>query len=144
MNQRDPSQMTPEEIIHEIRGIRGSMDAMCSRVLELSRTLYSKARREASSENVAPLVLYANTWTRFSGAISQGLQRTSSADRVLKNAREDQERRDRESVEREKREQARIARAEKRARPAPSIVPSSEGLDDLIELYGKEVVNASR
>ena len=144
MNQRDPSQMTPEEIIQEIRNIRGSMDAFCSRVFELSRALYTKARREASDDSRGSLVLYANTWTRFSGAVSTGLQRTASADRVLKNAREDRERREQMAAERERREADRMARLEKREKQAQSVRPPSDGLEDLIELYGKEVVNATR
>jgi hypothetical protein len=137
--------MTPEEIIQEIRDIRGSMDTLCTRVFELSRTLYSKARREATKDTMGSLVLYANTWTRLSGAVSQGLQRTASADRVLKYARDDQERQEREAAERERREQEREDRAAKRqASASPVVPPSDSGLEDLIELYGKEVVNANR
>lgn len=145
MNQRDPSLMTPEEIIQEIRNIRGSMDALCSRAFDLSRVLYTKARREATREQMAPLVVFANTWTRFSGAVSSGLQRTSTADRVLKNAADDKERRERDDAERKRREDERAARAEKKAQQAAaSIVPPSDGLEDFIELYGTEVVNVTR
>lgn len=132
--------MSLDEIVQEIRDIRGHMEADCSRILEISKVLYSRARREALTDSVAPLILYANTWSRFAGAISHGLARTSTADRVLEKSNEDIKREEQRILEQVRRDQQRTARTEKRAKQVPNPSPSDD-LSDLIELYGREVIS---
>jgi hypothetical protein len=133
---RSISAMSPEQIVAEIGLLRESMSTTATRVLELSRMLYSQTRRTASGGTTAAYIAYANGWQRFSGALIQGLKRTGSIDRLLLRAQ-------RAEVERKEHEEAArvaAARKERKALRAPS-----EGLGDLIEIYGEEMVrDASR
>lgn len=136
---RNPGLMEPDEIIQEIKDLRGEMERVASRLYELSRVLYTKARRDPDVEKTPSRILYANAWGRLAGAVGQGLRRTSSADRILE--RPERERHERE--DRERREHAVQARREAREHKRainPSLIPS-DGVDDLVELFGQEVVN---
>ena len=140
MHTQSPSQMEPDAIVKEIRDLRGEIQRSTERLYELSRVLYSKVRREARPDTAA-LILYANAWTRFAGAIGQGLKRTASTDRVLKAAHlQEQERKEQEERQRELEE-----RRQRLAEVAASHVYEGDldVDDDLVALYGQEVMNAS-
>lgn len=136
---KNPALMEPDEIIQEIKNLRGDMERSATRLYELSRVLYTKARRDPDVDRTPSRILFANAWGRFSGAVGQGLRRASSADRVLEVP--ERERQDRE--ERDRREEARKVRQEAREHKRninPSLIPS-DGVEDLVELFGQEVVN---
>ncbi len=140
INNQSPSQMEPDAIVKEIQALRADMQKGTERMFELSRVLYSKVRRDTRPDTAA-LILYANAWTRFSGAMGQGLRRTASTDRVLRAARlQEQERQEQEErqrlLEERRREQAEAA--------ATHIYGSDLDMeDDLVALYGQEVTHAS-
>jgi hypothetical protein len=137
--------MTPDEIVLEIKEVRGELEHNIERLFELSRVLYAKARRnnDDTDNRRATMVLYANAWTRFVGVVGQGLRRTSSADRVLKVAQQqeqDRQERERRDKERDDRETQRVLR-----QATNPIFEPSPGVEDLVALYGPEVMDyASR
>lgn len=138
ISNENPMRMSPDEIISEIGELRGEVSRLSTRLHELSRVLYAKARRSTDGDASPSWALYANAWARFSGAIGQGLQRITTADQVLKTAQQRmQERKDRQ--DRDKAAQERRDRRAHRETMATPLIPSS-GVEDLVELYGQDVV----
>jgi hypothetical protein len=133
-----PARMSPDEIVSEIRELRDEIFRLSTRLHELSRVLYAKARRSTDADTTPSLTLYANAWSRFSGAVGQGLQRIASADHVLKTAQQ----RTQERKERQAREEAAQDRKEQRAHRETMATPliPSPGVEDLVALYGQDVV----
>ena len=135
--------MAPDEIIMEIKELRSELERTVERLFELSKVLYTKARRsDVVDDRTSAFVLYANAWTRFSGMVGQGLRRTASVDRVLRVAQQNE----RDRQEHERQEQARGVQEAKREAKREnsrasnlSFVPSP-GVEDLVALYGQEVV----
>lgn len=125
--------MTPVEIVTEISDLRGQLNASAMRVHELSRALYSHTRRSASTSTTAAYITYSNGWTRFSGALVQGLKRTEHIDRQLDRAQKAE-------VMRKAQEEAdtKAAEAKKAQRAVKAEAHSSLG--DLISLYGEDMV----
>jgi len=135
--------MEPEEIVDEIGEIRASMTQSAQRLYELARGLYVIQRRSSPNTMTASYINYSNSWMRFSGAVTQGLKRTVTADRLLS--------REKTTQDEEKREaDRRTARKEERARREQQIQAKADArregvFGDLIELYGEEMVrDASR
>jgi hypothetical protein len=149
--------MSYAEIVTEIRAIHGGITRGTARMGELCKALLERSRRDgrrASADPVAAMhVVYANAWARVAGLVQQAVRRTEMADRMLdeghrslaeEKQREEQERRRREATEQRR---AREARQEAMSPSAVTRPSGSEGepMDDLIELYGKELVDdASR
>jgi hypothetical protein len=122
---RDPRQMSAEEIVQEIHLLRDSVGKTAHRIVELSQTLYSKVRRTPADDYTARFVLFANTWLRLGAMVEGGIRRTSSTTRII------------EGVHREKRE-AEVHESAKK----PKLVPTPPvTLTPLAELYGEEMVN---
>lgn len=141
--ERPPHTMEPEEIVDEIGEIRASMTQSAQRLYELARGLYVIQRRSSPNTMTASYINYSNSWMRFSGAVTQGLKRTVTADRLLS--------REKTTQDEEKREaDRRTARKEERARREQQIQAKADArregvFGDLIELYGEEMVrDASR
>ncbi len=80
---RNPGLMSHDEIIQEIGELRRGIERDSVRIHELARALYHRVRRSPSDDTTRVYVTYAHAWTRFSGMVSHGLARTSSADRIL-------------------------------------------------------------
>lgn len=122
----NPANMSPEEIVRDIQNLRDTIHNASARLLELSRVLYHHARRERNQTSAGGVYLtYANAWTRFAGMVSQGIQRTRSAERVL-------------GLLEDPAPDTRVEQA-----PAPearSMPVRSSALEDLIAVYGEEVV----
>lgn len=120
--------MDPRAAIDEIDSIRGRMEQDARRIYELSRAIHQYARRTPSDVTSA-YVMYANTWTRFAGMVDQGLRRTTTPCRVVtaaleKNAREEEAKEKKPPIQ----------------RPAPrGLLPPN---DDMVELFGEDLVNA--
>lgn len=156
MPNRSPQTMTQDEIVQEISKIRDDIEASAQRIAELSRTLYSHTRRTSSrGDTTYAYITYANSWIRFSGAITQGLNRTKVNDRALERAQKSDEEQaaKRAAAERAQREAAEQKAQEAAAKAAEQVRREEEArlramppmFGDLIEIYGEEMVrDASR
>lgn len=151
-NTADPRTMNSPDIIREIKALRETMNLAAQRLVVLSQSLHTHARRNASTDSATTAYLsFAAAWGRFGGAIQQGLRRTQVADRVLDQALGAQQEEQRAFEAREARRQQQADReAEKRRvkpdRPNPirnaNPLRTLEGdsLEDLMNLYGVEVL----
>lgn len=167
MAYRNSSLMTPDEIVQEIKEIRGEIERSADRLYELARVLYTKVKRTDPQERMVPrsdsqeqtdsrpelqkrgrdtqnipttvrssLSTYANAWARFAGVVGQGLRRTASIDRVLKLAHQQEQDRQEQRQRLQDRENRRIKKV-----TSPSSLIPSEGVEDLVALYGQEVLD---
>lgn len=134
-DRRLPSTMKPEEIVQEITELQSTMKLSVERTFELSKALYSQTRRKASDNNTSAFVNFANSWSRFSGAMAQGLNRISSSEKILKRTQEETTRlateADEQKIKDEERKKTRQSRKQKQ---------SASLFGDMIELYGEDVV----
>jgi hypothetical protein len=128
---RHASLLTPDVAIEEIRSIQERMDQDARRIYELSRSIYQFARRTPSGQLSSAYVLYANAWTRFAGMVDQGLKRTTTASRVITAALEQNAQ---EAVVEAKKPPIKSDRQIFRSPLPPN--------DDLVELFGEELINA--
>lgn len=121
--------MSPEEIATEIASHRNQIEASATRMFELAQSLRDRMRRPGTSEDSRNVyVTCSNVWMRFSGMVRQGVQRTRQADRLLRMIPE-------ETYE---------------TQPQPATpnavdthaqnVPARSPLEDLITVYGEELV----
>ncbi len=110
-----------EELLTEIRTLREEINQGVTRLYGLARLLQGRARR-AGGEMGPRYSLYATAWMRFAGAVSQGLRRAASSDRMLRQPEPQPER-------------LRIVKP-----PPPEPTVEAVSLDDLIEFYGAETV----
>jgi len=129
---RDQRDKTAQATITQMQRIRGDIEASVAKLHELSLELRTTSRRtlDASSSSY---IVYANAHLRVVGALTQGLRRTASMDRVLvigQREQEDARRRDEE------------ARQDREVREHDHLVNqlSLPSEDDFEELYG-EVLN---
>jgi hypothetical protein len=137
MNIENPTKMASSAILDEILALREGLERTTTRLHELSRTLYAQSKG-ADGDEVPALLLYANAWARFSAAISQGLQRTANVERVLKTA----QRRTKDIREKEASDKARQEKRDRKAYlKSLSTVTQPSGIDDLVALYGPDVVH---
>lgn len=82
---RNPAYMAPEDIVGEISNLRDGIEQGARRIFELSRALHDRMRRmDPNSQDIHVFITYSNVWTRFSGMVQQGLQRTRQANRILR------------------------------------------------------------
>lgn len=124
-----------EALVGQIHTVRRELDEKVARLQETASELRSVCRRnfdEASSS----YLIFANSHLRLAGALSQGIKRTASMDRVLVNA--NREREDAKVREAEfKRQQA--VRAHGKLVEKLQL-PTDDGFD---ELFGEIVDDAS-
>lgn len=80
---KNPEIMTPEEIVREIESLQEEVSIKGRRAYDLSRSLYRRARKDTTNDNVTVYVTYANSITRFAGAIEQLVNRTLRSGRIL-------------------------------------------------------------
>jgi hypothetical protein len=146
---RDPRAMTADEIVEEITAVRQTINMAAQRVVELSRTLHQTARRHVASEHTSVYINFANAWGRFAGAVQQGIRRAQSMDRMVQRAQEAQ--RDEYDFPRAPPPPARQSRqsgentapatAPHRSNPfAGNPLDGGQSMNDLMELYGQEIV----
>lgn len=143
-NSKTPTQMTDEEIIGEIQAVREAMDRGSRRLLDLCRVLHARAShaRVNLDNRMAPsLVAYANAWGRFGGLVGQAVRRTTTVERALEAAKKDTARR----VAKAKHDALRLAQDEEDIEKVPvvedvALSSTQDSTDDLMELYGREVV----
>ena len=141
MPSRNPLHMNNEEIAGEIQYLRDGIDSSARRILDLSRTLHDRTRRddrrrilanERPNERTNIYLTYSNLWTRFASMVQQGLQRTRQADRVLRLLPDD-------ATERQAAAQAEPAQPEE-AQPEAQPVPAPSPFEDFISVYGEEMI----
>ena len=126
---RQQRDKTAQATILQMQMIRGDIEAKVSKLHELSLELRTTARRtlDASSNG---FILYANAHLRVVGALTQGIRRTASMDRVLVIGQRDQEdARRRDEEERQDRE------VREHGRMIDQLSLPTE--DDFEELYGE-------
>ncbi len=82
---------------------------------------------DAHGDIVPVYTLFANSWKRFAGTIHQGLRRAASVDRVVVQVQQ-------------KHGVSEIVEAA--SQPAPAPAQPGMGVEELVELYGEETVNA--
>ena len=129
MDFRNPATMTPEEMVLEMQELQQGLTRGAVRIHELSRFLYQRVRRAPADDTTSIYVTYANALTRFSGVVQQGIGRLKSAERVL----------------------GMLPKAEREETPPPAPRREPETgaaarrspLEDLMDLYGQEMTNAS-
>ena len=126
MNFRNPTTLSDEEVIDEIRQLREGIDLSARRIHELSKALYHRARRAPSDQSSSSYVMYSNVWTRFAGMVEQGLRRSVSMDRLLSRAPE---------------EERKPLVDKTRKRSIASIIQGPPTDNDIEELYGEFVKN---
>ncbi len=142
---RNPQTMKPEEIATEMDSLRETLNLASQRMVELSRVLYTHIRRVGSADPTTPAyIAYANAWGRLAGAVQQGIRRTLTTNRFLDRAIADQK------TDRD-RTQSKAANSKKKSEessttdPPRSRSPFEENpLNDLMELYGSEIVRDAR
>jgi hypothetical protein len=125
--------MEPAAIVAEIRVVRERIEQDARRIYDLAQTLHHKARRTAPTVATPAYLMYSNAWIRFAGMVSQGMRRTVTAEKVIVPAMEQ----------------------EKNPPPPPPPLPEKKPKDltfrsplpfndDLVELFGEELGNASQ
>ena len=125
----NPSTMTYPEILDEIQSRRASMRAEGKRIFELSRILQDRVRRAGADKFSARYINYANACIRFVGGVEQAGQRTAACDRTVT------------TIEKEREQEAAEQAQLKVAKPQR---PTTQGLTDLVTIFGQEMVDAAR
>lgn len=123
-------------LVEKIKESRREVETALSRLAELAEEMRGRSRR-VPSEASSSLTVFATAHLRFASAVSQGLKRTASMDRVLDRAKADQE----EAKRREALEKQWADRRQARKDVERLILPVSD--DDAFDgLYG-EIVDQS-
>jgi hypothetical protein len=117
-------------MIAEIREIRERIDQDARRIYELSQALHQRARRNPAGSTTPAFIMYSNAWTRFAGMVAQGMRRTVTAERVIVPA-----------MEEKPEPPVKPKLKEPKGKVYRSPLPVN---DDLVELFGEELVNASQ
>lgn len=166
-----PAHMTADEIVAEIKRLHDDVEhaafrlgELCQLLLLRSRSMATRTAADETQRRPGPVragvqpstprrqdttkstetqriasanVVYANAWLRLSGLVVQAVRRTKVADRALVNDKRDAAAEVREAQEKAARDERQAERREAR-RPAPR--PGAP-IADLMELYGKEIVD---
>ncbi len=133
MPHQNPARMAADEIVSEIKDLRRDIEQDAHRIVELSLSLYSRARRhqlalagEDEPEDSVPYVVFANSWARMASSLRQGVQRMDRTDRLFGRW---------------------VGEAEKPV-PTPPVAPDvpsprtqDAAVEELVELYGGDIVN---
>jgi hypothetical protein len=120
-----------KELVEQIQAARRVTEESVAKLSELTQQLYSKARRSLFDGSSA-YVLFANAHLRMAGALSQGMRRTASMDRVLNIAEAEREESRRRDIQEEERRLVREAQRKVRKLQLPTG-------DDFDEVYGDVV-----
>jgi len=81
---QNPDHMSSEEVFSEISSLQTEIRVRGVRLHHLARSLYQRARRAPSDDSTAIYITYANTVTKFAGAVEQILRRNDRTARILK------------------------------------------------------------
>lgn len=81
---QNPDRMSSEEVFSEISSIQAEIRVRGVRLHHLAHSLYQRARRSPSDDSTAIYITYANTVTKFAGAVEQILRRNDRTARILK------------------------------------------------------------
>lgn len=119
-------------MVAQVKKAREDIESSLNQLKELSLALRSRCRRNLGDETMAGYLVWANAHLRVTGALSNGLRRTSSMDRVLKISQAD-----REETERRTQEEAHRLETRNHQRVVDKLMLPST--DDFDELYGAPV-----
>ncbi len=124
-----------ERLENDLRLVRARFDRATARgespdLLRQLQTASEQLERQldAHGEIVPVYTMFANSWKRFAGSMHQGLRRTASVDRL---------------VQQVQRKHGVTEVVEARPQPSPAPFARGAGVEDLVELYGEETVNAA-
>jgi hypothetical protein len=121
-------------IVQQIQEARKDVESSVKKLHDLSLALRSKTRRSLDGGSSGYLV-FANAHLRLAGALTQGVKRAASMDRVLKRAQSEQEETRRRAKEDRQRREDRAYQKQLQQLQQPSE-------DAFEQLYGEVVVNA--
>ena len=132
---RNPTQMEVADIVKEVGQLKQAVERDARRIYELSKVLHDRMRRAELTDDTRPIyIAFSNTWTRFAGMVTQGLNRTASADRLLKLLPTPESIAEAEWIE--KQQQGRKARKQQKEERVAAAGPTS--MDDLLKMYATE------
>lgn len=80
---RRQRQDAAEDLVQRIQNLREELIGKASHLHELSMELRTKSRRSLADEGSSHFIMFANAHIRLAGALTQGVRRTGSTDRVL-------------------------------------------------------------
>jgi len=122
-------------LIAQIQGVRKDVEASVTRLQDLCQQLRVEVRQLSGDDGAHHYLVFTNAHLRLAGALSQGLRRTSSVDRLLTAAKAEQE----ETQRRDDRErQYRESRDRERALDRLQLPQD----DDFEDLYGEVMTDA--
>ena len=119
-------------MVAQVQKVREDIEANLDQLKDLSLALRCRCRRNLGDESMAGYLVWANAHLRVTGALSNGLRRTSSMDRVLKTSQAD-----REENERRTQEEARRLETREHQRVVDQLMLPTT--DDFEELFGSPV-----
>lgn len=131
--------MTLDNILSEVRDQKTAIEQGAIRLQELAKTLHERMRREPDNEDRGVYIAVSNVYARFGGMVVQGLNRTASADRLLKTIPTQEEKDEAKMVEERRQQRHEQRQARRRAVPEPTLP------DDVLAMYGQqddEVISA--
>ena len=130
--QRDPSQMSYPTIIEEISSLKEGIRRDSRRVYELARVLQERVRRQGADEYTSRYMHFTNAYVRFAMGVDQSLQRTTTFDKIVRSIQKDKD-----GVAEKAQKKADLDKRMAKKSVGP------EGLDELVSLFGQEMINAS-
>ncbi len=122
-------------IVERIQAARQNVDVAVAQLQEASMELRAVCRRNFDEASSSYLV-FANSHLRLAGALNQGVKRAASMDRILTIAA-----REREDAKARQEEFRRQQEVRAHARLVQKLQLPTD--DDLVELYGEDMIDAS-
>ena len=135
---RNPTQMTSVEILAEVTEHKKVIEQGAKRLQELSKTLHDRMRREPENEDRGIYIVVSNIYARFGGMVVQGLNRTASADRLLRSIPTQEDKDEAKRVEERTKQRREQRQAQRRAVPEPTLP------DEVLAMYGQDEVTSAR
>ena len=129
---RNPTQMTSAEILAEVMDQKKVIEQGALRLQELSKTLHDRMRRDPNEEDRGIYIAVSNVYARFGGMVAQGLNRTASADRLLRSIPTQEDKDEAERVEERRKRRREQRQAQRSAIPEPTLP------DDVLAMYGQQ------
>lgn len=87
LERRRTQEQELDGLVAQIKKVREDLEGNVTKLQELSQQLRSQCRRNLGEESTSRYLVWTNAHLRVTGALSSGLRRTASMDRVLANAK---------------------------------------------------------
>lgn len=128
-----------DTLVEQIKKAREDLEADLGKLQELSMDLRARCRRNLGDEVTGRYLTWVNAHLRITGALSNGLRRTASMDRVLDRAQADLE----EARRRAQEEARRLEARDHQRHVNKLILPTSDDFDEVFgDLVDEEVTHA--